>query len=200
MQTYTFGKWGLGAELGPCTGMFFLTGDSKQKINDGWCYANVGLIMSYNKFHYMLQIGGISATLNDSIPFGDLWKKDNHIGSVHLQLSVGYELVNTKLVNVIPFASGGSKSFSTDEGSGNDYSRTKMKPSYSLGFALDFKINSPVKEKNKFPGSEYVVQYFYVRILSGIYPNYLDNSLNVNGSMYFVNLSTGGYFKPRRKV
>lgn len=199
LQTYTYGKWGLGAELGPCTGMFFLTGDSKQKINDGWCYANVGLILSHNKFHYMVQTGGISTKLNDSIPYGELWKKGNHVGSVHLQLSVGYELINTKLINIIPFASGGLKSFSVDEGSDGAFTHTKMKPSYSVGFAFDFKIISPVKEKNKFSGSEYEVQYFYVRILTGVYPNYLENSLNVNGSMYYVNLSLGAHWKPHRK-
>lgn len=199
LQTYTYGKWGIGSELGPCTGMFFLTGDAKEKIKDGWCYANVGLILSHNKFHYMAQLGGISAELNDTIPYGNLWKKGNHVGSLHLQLSLGYEWINTKIINIIPFASGGVRSFSSDEGSGEDFTRTKSKPSYSLGLAFDFKINSPIKEKNKFPDSDYITQYFYVRVLTGMYPNYLKSALNINGSMYFVNLSIGAYYKGIRK-
>lgn len=147
-----------------------------------------------------MHAGGVSATLKDSLPYGLHWKKGNDFGYAHLQLSIGYEWINTKRINIIPFVSGGLKSFRvTEKDNDDESSKTKMTPSYSIGFALDFKINSPVKVKNKFPGSEYEIQYFYVRILSGVFPNYFENPLNVGGMLYYINLSIGAFWKPHRK-
>jgi hypothetical protein len=194
---YDYGNWGIGAELGPCTGLFFLTGNAATQLNDGWCYANVGITFSYKKLHYILQTGGISGSIKEDLNFGENWNNGNFLGSAHLQLSVGYELLNTKRFNILPFVSGGITAFSSS--SDNLFPKpksTNWTPSYSIGTAFDFKINFPVKEKNQFPGYEYAKQYLYFRILTGVYPTYFRNPLDINGSMYFINLSIGGYIKP----
>lgn len=199
-KTYGYGKWGIGAELGPCTGMYFLTGNSKDKLNEGWCYANVGLTVSCKKFHYMLQLGGVSGSLKEDLLYGQDWKKGNSFGSVNLQLGIGYELLNTRYFNIIPFVSGGMKAFNTGPvDSPARPTATHFMPSYSAGTAFDFKINFPVREKYRFPGYEYEVQYLYFRVLTGVYPAYFYDPLKVNGSLYFVNLSIGGYYKHRRE-
>lgn len=139
---YDYGNWGIGAELGPCTGMFFLTGNSSNKIQDGWCYANVGLTFSYNQVHYILQTGGISGSIKNDLNYGENWNEGNGLGSAHLQLSVGYELLNTKRLNIIPFVSGGLTSFNSSSDSLDPKPKsTNWTPSYSIGTAFDFKIN-----------------------------------------------------------
>lgn len=194
MTEYDYGNWGVGAELGPCTGMFFLTGNSSQVIQDGWCYANIGLTFSYKKFHYTLRTGGIAGSIKKDLDFGENWNKGNNFGSSHLQLSVGYELLNRKWINIIPFASGGLVAFNTSsDGLEPKPNTTNKRPSYSIGTAFDFKINIPVKERNQFPGYEYLRQYLYFRMLTGIYPTYFQNPLDIKGSMYFINLSIGAY-------
>ncbi|MBK9149243.1 MAG: hypothetical protein IPM12_15665 [Flavobacteriales bacterium] len=197
---YDYGNWGVGAELGPCTGIFLLTGNAANMVQDGWCYANAGLTFSYRKVHYILQTGGISGSIISDLNYGENWNEGNGLGSTHLQLSVGYELLNTKRFTIIPFVSGGLKAFNSSSNSSEPKREsTNWIPSFSVGTAFDFKIHFPIKEKNQFPGHEYVTQYLYFRVLTGVYPAYFQNPLDIRGSMYFINLSIGGYHKPGKK-
>ena len=177
-----------GIEIGPATGLFFLTGNAKQQVNEGWCYANVGITLTYNRFQLMLQTGGITTTIKENLVYGQDWIKDYKIGSVNFQSSLGYQVVCNKSINVIPFITGGCKNFKawddkTNEGPGE----TKYTFTYALGSTIDYKIYAP--------HFGYGLVYFYLRILTGIYPNYFENPLKTNGNLYFINLSIGGVFK-----
>jgi hypothetical protein len=192
------GKWGFGMELGPCTGMYFLSGDAKGKISEGWCYANVGLTLSYAKFHFMLQTGGVSGSVKEELAYGPEWKKGNRFGTAHLQLSVGYELLATRYFNIIPFVSGGFTAFNTQPDSTHAKGiATRFTPSYAAGTAFDLKMNFPVFKRKRDPDVVYTRSYLYLRLLTGIYPTYFQNPLGINGSMYFVNLSVGFYASGR---
>ena len=199
--TYDYGIWGIGAELGPCTGMFFLTGNANEMLNDMWCYANVGVTFSHKRTHFIVQTGGISGSIKESLGLGPEWKKGNHFGSVNLQLSLGYELLNTKHFNIIPFLSGGITAFNTQVDSIDAIgTSTNWTPSYSFGSAFDFKINFFRKKKHQFPGHEFETRYLYFRLITGMYPTYFNRALDIHGAMYFVNLSVGVFYKPPRKL
>ena len=183
---------GYGIEIGPCTVLFLLTGSSKDKLNDGWCFANVGFYFKYNRFHYILHTGGISSSIKENLTFSENWDEENRFGSLNLELSVGYELFNNRYFNIIPYLSGGLKSFNTRYDSINaEVTKTNLKLSYSLGTAFDFKIDLPIKEENKFLRFSKDNPYLYFRALTGVYPNYLKSPLRINGSLFFINLSLG---------
>lgn len=199
-ETHERGHWGVGVELGPCSGMYFLTGQANKSLNHGWCYANVGLTVTYKKYHFILQTGGISGSIQNDLSIGQEWKKDNNFGSVNLQLAAGYQLLNTKWFNIIPFVSGGATVFNTGPDVDNAKKTTsRWSPSYSIGSAFDFKVNFPVSKRNRFPGHEYVRQYLYLRLITGISPTYFDLQLDMKGAMYFVNLSIGGFYSGVRE-
>lgn len=193
--------WGFGMELGPCTGKYFLTGEAKQYISEG-CIANVSITISYDKFHFIMQLGGISGSIKNELSHGLEWKMGNNFGSSHLQLSFGYELLSTRRLNIIPFASGGMTVFNTrlDTTGSFGAGHSRWSASYSVGSAFDFKMNFPLFKKNREPGVDHGRAYLYFRVLTGIYPNYFRQQLGINGSMYFVNLSVGFYVSGRDGV
>lgn len=189
-------NWGIGMEFGPCTGWFFATGESDQKINDGSCYANAGATFSWKRIHYTFHIGGLSASLEEDLNYGTDWNKNNRFGSSHLQISAAYELVNTRHFNVMPFLNGGLVAFSsgTDSTASNP-SNTGWLPSASLGTIFDLKWNAPLLPKNRSEDYEYGGAYYFLRVITGVYPAYFRNPFRLNGSMYFVSLNIGFYLK-----
>jgi len=195
VPTREFGKWGGGLDVG---GGMFLSGASKGMINDGLTYINAGLTVSYSKFHFMLQTGGMAGSLKRELAYSPEWKQGNRFSSTHHQLSVGYELLCTRHFNILPFASGGMVKFSTpSEIEDADWIDTRYAPMYSVGAAFDFKINAPTK-KNREPDAEYETSYYYFRLMTGVYPGYFQNPLGMKGAMCFVNLSVGFYGSGRR--
>lgn len=199
-KTHERGHWGIGAELGPCSGMFFLTGQANVALSSGWCYANVGLTITYKSFHFIVQTGGMSASIRNDLSIGPEWKKDNRFGSTNLHLAGGYQVLDTKWFSIIPFISGGATVFNTKADVDNaKTTRSRWSPSYSIGSAFDFKVNFPISKKNRFPGHEHVRQYLYLRVITGVSPTYFDLQLDMDGAMYYVNLSIGGFFSGARK-
>lgn len=198
VETEKESKWGFGGELGPCTGIYFLSGDAKQKLSEGWCYANAGVIISYSRVHFMLQVGGVSGSIREELSYGPEWKKENHFGSSNLQLSVGYELLNEKHLNIIPFVTGGMTAFNTrpDSTGSRGVATRFVGPSYAIGTAFDFKLNFPMFKKNRKPSVVYTMGYLYLRVMTGIYPTYF-HPLDMNGGLGFVNVSLGFYASGR---
>jgi hypothetical protein len=196
IATSTGSKWGIGLEFGPCTGWFFATGEASQKINDGWCYANVGATFSWKRIHYTFHIGGLSGSLDEDLDYGTDWKKTNRFGSSHLQLSAAYEWVNTKHFNVMPFLNAGLVAFNSGPDSiAANPTATGWLPTASLGTIFDLKLNLPVLPKNRSEDYEYGNQYYYLRIITGVYPAYFRNPFRLNGSMYFISLNLGFYLR-----
>jgi hypothetical protein len=194
------GRIGIGAELGPCTGKFFLTGDADKKLNSGWCYANVGITGSFNKIYFAIQMGGLSSSQKADLTFNDKWKENNGFTSTNFQLLTGYHLLNKRHFNIIPFVTLGTTAFNTlPKDKSITGASTNFQPSYSVGAAYDLKLNFPVKKRNQLPGQEHIVQYMYLRLLSGVYPTYFQTQLKLNGAMYYINLSIGCYIKGFRK-
>jgi hypothetical protein len=197
VPTWEFGKWGGGLEVG--AGVFFISGAAKGSMEDGMTYGSVALTISYTKFHFMLQTGSIAGNLRQDLEYGPEWKQGQWYSSAHHQLSVGYELVCTKNFNVVPLVSGGIVRFGTrTNAEENVWVDSRYSPTYSVGAAFDFKMNSPLK-KNREPGREYTMNYVYFRLATGIYPTYFKNPLGLSGSMYFANLSVGFYVGGRRE-
>ena len=139
-------------------------------------------------------------TIKEDLSFDTNWKKSNQFGSSNLQLLSGYQLLNKRHFNIIPFITLGATAFNTQpQDNSIKGASTNFRPSYSLGAAYDLKINFAVKKRNQFPGYEHVVQYMYFRLITGVYPTYFQTQLKLNGSMYYANLSVGFYAKGLRR-
>src|ERR1700740_63335 len=110
INNYKSGKLGVGAELGPSSGAYFLTGSSKNKINNG-SFSNVAFIFSYNKLHFTGRLGGISGSIKETILGNPNWNKGSSLWTSHIELAVGYQLLNTKRFNIIPYIGGGLQGF-----------------------------------------------------------------------------------------
>jgi|GEM_PF-6558144 len=178
-------KWGFGMAFSPCTGMYFLTGHSKEKLSEGWCFANVGMTISYSKLHFTLEFGGLSGSLKEELSYGQAWKKDNRFGSTNLQLSTGYELLDKKYFRILPYVTTGMTVFNTKfDSTGAKPALTRWMPSVAVGTAFDFKINW---------------QCLYLRAATGIYPAYF-YPLKMNGALCYVNLGIGFYAGPGTRV
>lgn len=196
---FDYGRSGIGAELGPCTGLGFLYGNSQESINCD-CFANVGVIYTHNKMHYSIRMAGMSGFLKDDLDFGTEWRKNYDFNSMNLEMSVGYQILDIKRFNIIPMITGGLKSFNIREDVGEDVTKTNYYGTISFSSAIDIKFHLPVKEKNKCPGSEYTIQYLYIRLIGGIYPNYFKNPFGLDGGIYYFNLSLGAYYRPRKII
>jgi len=197
--TFDYGRNGIGADLGPCTGLGFMTGNAKENFHCD-CFANIGIIYSRDKIHYILRMTGMSGNLKKDLSFGSEWKQNYDFNSMDFELAMGYQVIDIKRFNVIPMISGGLKSFNVRENYEANVTRTKFTGTISAALAIDLKLHSPIKAKNKYPGSDFTIQYWYIRLIGGIYPQYFDKPLDVNGGIYYLNISIGGYFKPRRTI
>jgi len=180
--TEIYGKWGFGMELGPASGMYFLSGEAKQKISEGWGYSSLGITVSYARFHFMLQLGGMGGDIKQTLDYSPDWKQGNEFFTSNMQLSVGYEVLHTKWFRIIPFVTGGRTGFNTRPQHLRNPSFYSIGTEYAFGSAFDFKLNW---------------QCLYFRIISGIYPTYFQQALHMNGSLVYANLSVGFYLTTR---
>jgi hypothetical protein len=200
VETYDYGKLGIGFDFCPCTGLYYLYGTPKDKIKPE-CIVNLGLTVSQNKIHYMFRLRPTEGALKQNLAYGQEWKEGNSFKSLNIELAAGYELLNKRIFNIIPIASVGLLSFTTIPNNENELSTsTKTYLSWSLGTAFDLKLNMPIREKNRFPGYEYVVQYFNLRILTGISPTYFKVPFDMNGGLFYISASISGYFKGPKKI
>lgn len=92
---------------------------------------------------------------------------------------------------------GGLKQFNIRQDVGEEVTKTKYFGTYSLSTAIDIKLHSKIKKKNQYPGHEFTEQYWYLRIIGGVYPSYFKRPLSIDGGIYYLNISLGGYFKTR---
>ncbi len=199
---YGYGKWGLGFDFGPCSGFYFLYGTPKNKIKCE-CIVNIGLIFSYKKMHYAFRYMPTEGTLQKSLDYGQKWEKGNRFQSSNFELAIGYELLNKKVFNIIPIGSVGLLSFKTRSADNKKLlASTKYHFSWSVGTAFDFKLRTPALKKNKAKYSpeslKYNVSYWYLRVLTGIYPTYFQNPFDMNGGLYYFSISIGGHMKPAK--
>lgn len=183
--TPRYGKFGWGMELGPVSGLYFLTGDAKQQLTQGWAYSSLGMTFSYARVHFMLQAGGASGKIREKLNYGSEWKKNNLFYTSNVQLSVGYEVLNTKHFSIIPFTTGGVTGFNTraDSTGADGYGVSAM--TYAFGTAFDYKLNW---------------QCLYFRVITGIYPTYFQRPLGMRGALGYANLSVGFYITNRKEV
>lgn len=193
---FDYGIFGIGAEMGPATGMGFIYGESKDFVKNG-NFANVAVNFTNKKQYYSLKMGGLSTEIKKDMSYGEDWKEDYMLSSLNFELGFGYHLINSKRFNVIPILSGGIKSINTREGVGDDVIATDYVGMFSASIATDVKFHIKTKEANRYPGYEYTVQYWYIRVLNGICPNYFSNPLKMDGGVYYFNISLGIYYKPR---
>lgn len=199
---YKRGTWGFGVELGPGTGKIFLTGDARQKLAEEWGFSNLGFTVSWKKLYCTTHLGGISSTLQESLAYGADWKKDNYFWSSHIQLSLGYELLHKKYFNIIPYVRGGSMAFSTRvDTSGAHGTSTPSVFSYAAGIAFDAKLPVPISKKKRGddPWYDYADNYLYLRLYTGVYPNYF-HPLNITGHLYYFNFSVGWYIRSAKRI
>lgn len=188
------GSRGIGFDFGPCTGIGSLYGDAGAFIKPE-CHVNVGLIYIRNKIHYVARLGALEGEIKKDLAFNDKWKKGNGFQSTNLELALGYHWIDIKRFNVIPFISGGVKYFNSYNSETDKSTSLNGLFSYGASLAIDYKIHFPIKDKND-PCSKITQQYLYLRLLSGIYPNFYRNEVDINGGMTFINLTIGGNFIP----
>ena len=192
------GDWGVGFDFGPCTGLGATFGDAREYI-DPECHVNIGLIFIKNKIHYNARLSAMSGGVRKDLEFNTGWKEDNSFQSTNLDLAVGYHLIDSRRFNIIPFLSAGVKYHAFSDNDLDQSYSTVGTFSYGASLAIDYKIHFPVKEKNKYPGSDFTQQYLYIRLLGGVYPNHYSNHLNLNGGLTFINLTIGGNIIPEKK-
>ena len=187
------GQWGLGFDFGPCTGAFFLSASAERKISPG-CFANIGFIISYKKLHYMVRVGGLSGSIRETFVSNPGWKKGRTFNSGYGEMTVGYELIFSKFINIIPVITAGATSFASGSDDPPERLGTSTYFTWGTGLALDLKLN----QKSKFwiPGEEYLVQYWYLRILAKIYPGYFQAPFDMTGNMYVLSFNIGGLYRP----
>lgn len=193
------GDWGIGFDFGPCTGFGSIYGDAKNYISPE-CHVNIGLIFIKDKIHYNARLSVMTGELKKDLEFDNNWNKESSFQSTNLDLALGYHLIDSRRFNVIPFLSVGSKYFNSFEKDLDQSNSVGGFFSYGASLAVDYKIHFAVKEKNRYPGSDFTQQYLYIRVLGGVYPNHYSNVLNLYGSLTFINFTIGGNFIPEKKV
>ena len=195
---FSKGDWGIGFDFGPCTGFGSIYGDAEEYINPE-CHVNIGLIFIKNKIHYNARLSVMTGGIRKDFDFDSNWKNENSFQSTNLDLALGYHLIDSRRFNVIPFLSLGVKYFNSFDKYLDQSNSIGGFFSYGASIAIDYKIHFPVKEKNKYPGSDFTQQYLYIRLLGGVYPTHYLNDLNLKGGLTFINFTIGGNFIPKKK-
>ena len=195
---FSKGDWGIGFDFGPCTGFGSVYGDAKDYINTE-CHVNIGLIFIKNKIHYNARLNVMTGGLKNDLEFDNDWENDNSFQTTNLDLALGYHLIDSRRFNVIPFLSSGVKYHNTFNKHNDESTSLEGLFSFGASLAIDYKFHFPIREKNKYPGSDYTQQYLYLRLLGGIYPNHYSQKLDISGGLTYLNFTIGGNFIPHKK-
>lgn len=192
------GNTGIGFDFGPCTGIGFAYGEAAEYVDEE-CFMNMGLLFIHKKIHYVARLTAQTGGLQKTLPYDSLWSSGNSFQSTNYEAAIGYHLMDRHRFNVVPFVNGGIKSIVT-RNQETDY-KASLKKSAVIGvsLAIDYKIHFPVKEKNAYPGSTKEQQYFYIRLIGGLYPGYYQNQLDIRGGLSYINLTIGGNYIPKMK-
>ena len=182
---------GVGFNFGPCTGLGLTTGHSKNLIKVN-CQANLGINYIAGPVDFSLRFGGSSGNLLQDLDYDTNWKEGFMFNSLNFELGIGYHILNLRKIGIIPILAAGYKNFNVREKNGSQITKTNGDIVWSPMIAFDYKMHSPKTSLEDFKKRNGEQQYWSIRLTIGAYPNYFKNPFNIEGNLYYVNLSFGG--------
>ncbi len=187
-------KWGFVAEFFTGYGIFTESLESNYTNN---IPLGVAFDIYYKNFTlYLRDYIGFSKTKND-IPYDDgLWEKGSQVRVFLPEASLGYVILDNKLIKFAPFAGIASTHIApTTHDTDNEPSLEKVAldftTTYTIGFNIDIKLG-----RSKIPMVSYGPEssYWFLRLRYAFnFPQFENKFDDVNGNMHYLTIGLGGF-------
>lgn len=186
---YTLGNFGYGFDFFSGYGKF------DGKLNEYFTSnvpIGVGFEISYKDIiFYLRDYIGVACKVRKEFEYKELWKKDLKQNVYMAEISVGYSLFENRKIKFTPFAGISGMAICPPEAirkeEGNDV-ELNFSLAYDLGLNVDIKLQR---------GSGIQNEHWILRFRSGYsMPNFKRLDEQFSGSMFYLNIGFGGYFRP----
>ena len=192
-------NWALGAYI--YTGLLENTGELHKYVSDA-VPLNIGYETQYKKFRLHLGLGAsFFGKINRYFFYQTNWNKGNIATYLNADLTLGYDVINNKHINLTPFAGiakyGVIPKHRTDS-FGNPVNNLSGKGLLYYGFNIDYKFkfrNTCLQAK----GSP--IQFKFIRFRFGYYDPEMNKVIKAfSGKTLFFNIGVGFYEKESKKI
>ncbi|RYM30771.1 hypothetical protein ERX46_16965 [Brumimicrobium glaciale] len=198
---YTYGDWGIGADITPF-GYAKFTNDLSDYFINGFA-GGVNIDISKRKWIYNIKLYGFNADINKNITYKSDWNTTGRIFSFNAGLNIGYSILDNNRFRITPTGGLGIGGIRYIEGD-STIEKTNALIQPNLAMIIDLKFNIPVKryrEKHKsYYGADKEVGYWYLRFYGGCHPLGFNNKFEQNGSIWYFNIGLGGFISPPKRL
>ncbi len=193
-------KWGLGFEFFSGYGAF--TGHLRKNFKNHVPFG-VAFDVCYMNFTLFLRdYIGLGST-NDSIPFKDgTWRKDAKASTFLPEASIGYTVVENKIIKLVPFLGIASMEISPSQSDIKKYPEyenvhLKLTTTYTFGLNLDFKIAKAKKVINR-PNER---SYWFLRLRYAYNKPQFEQKYNrFNGDFHYITIGIGALGRQQKEA